>query len=109
MEEGLFSQTIEFSDVSYQSARKETQESIFTVLSGLYNYFGADTSVELTIANTPIPHDEIGNKRFFEHLVGEDAPDRGRIQPHPERQDARGRLEPRAASLHHLHGGSRRR
>lgn len=26
-----------------------------------------DTSVELTIANTPIPHDEIGNKRFFEH------------------------------------------
>lgn len=67
VEEGLFSQTIEFSDVSYQSARKETQENIFTVLSGLYNYFGADTSVELTIANTPIPHDEIGNKRFFEH------------------------------------------
>lgn len=64
MEEGLFSQTIEFSDVSYQSARKETQENIFTVLSGLYNYFGVDTSVELTIANTPIPHDEIGNKRF---------------------------------------------
>ena len=74
VEEGLFSQTIEFSDVSYQSARKETQESIFTVLSGLYNYFGADTSVELTIANTPIPHDEIGNKRFFEHSLEKTRP-----------------------------------
>ena len=65
VEEGLFSQTIEFSDVSYQSARKETQENIFTVLSGLYNYFAADTSVQLTITNTPIPESEIGNKRFF--------------------------------------------
>ena len=107
VEEGLFSQTIEFSDVSYQSARKETQESIFTVLSGLYNYFGADTSVELTIANTPIPHDEIGNKRFFEHSLEKTRPIVDEYNP--ERQDARGRLEPRAASLHHLHGGSRRR
>lgn len=74
VEEGLFSQTIEFSDVSYQSARKETQENIFSVLSGLYNYFGADTSVQLTIANTPIPEHEIGNKRFFEHSTEKTRP-----------------------------------
>ena len=47
------------------SARKESQQNIFTVLSSLYNYFGADSSVQLTIANVPIPDEEIGNKRFF--------------------------------------------
>ena len=65
VEEGLFSQTIEFADISYQSARKESQQNIFTVLSSLYNYFSADSSVQLTIANVPIPDEEIGNKRFF--------------------------------------------
>lgn len=65
VEEGLFSQTIEFSDISYQSARRENQQNIFTVLSSLYNYFGADSCVQLTIANVPIPEDEIGKKRFF--------------------------------------------
>ena len=67
VDEGLFSQTVEFSDISYQSARKETQENIFTVLSSLYNYFNADTSVQLSIANTPIPAEIIGTKRFFEY------------------------------------------
>ena len=66
VEEGLFSQTIEFSDISYQSARKETQESIFSALTSLYNYFNADTSVQLTIANTPLPETEIGTREFFE-------------------------------------------
>ena len=65
VEQGLFSQTIEFSDISYQSARRESQQNIFTVLSSLYNYFGADSCVQLTIANVPIPEDEIGRKRFF--------------------------------------------
>ena len=67
---GLYSETLGFSDISYQSARKETQENIFTALSGVYNYFGADTSVQLTIANTPIPQHLIGNKRFFEETGG---------------------------------------
>ncbi|ERL12880.1 AAA-like domain protein [Coriobacteriaceae bacterium BV3Ac1] len=71
---GLFSETLEFSDISYQSARKETQEHIFTVLSGVYNYFGADASVQLTIANTPIPAHIIGNKRFFEKTGGKTDP-----------------------------------
>lgn len=71
---GLFSETLEFSDISYQSARKETQENIFTVLSSVYNYFGADSSVQLTIANTPIPRHLIGNKRFFEETGGKTDP-----------------------------------
>ena len=66
VEEGLFSQTIEFSDISYQSARKDTQETIFSTLSTLYNYFNCDTAVQLIVANTPIPEHLIGRQRFFE-------------------------------------------
>lgn len=65
VEEDLFSQTVEFSDISYQSARKESQQNIFSVLSSLYNYFGADSCLQLTIANVPIPDAEIGRKTFF--------------------------------------------
>ena len=72
VEEGLFSQTVEFSDISYQSARRDAQENIFSVLSSLYNYFNADTSVQLSIANTPIPADAIGSKRFFRHVADVD-------------------------------------
>ena len=35
-------------------------------MSELYDYFGSETSVQLTIINTPIPEREIGRKRFFE-------------------------------------------
>lgn len=38
---GVFSQTVEFSDISYQSARKEARETAFTVMSSLFNYFPA--------------------------------------------------------------------
>ena len=72
VEEGLFSQTVEFSDISYQSARRDAQENIFSVLSSLYNYFNADASVQLSIANTPIPADVIGSKRFFRHAADVD-------------------------------------
>ena len=72
VEEGLFSQTVEFSDISYQSARRDAQENIFSVLSSLYNYFNADASVQLSIANTPIPANVIGSKRFFRHVADVD-------------------------------------
>ena len=72
VEEGLFSQTVEFSDISYQSARRDAQENIFSVLSSLYNYFNAEASVQLSIANTPIPADVIGSKRFFRHVADVD-------------------------------------
>ena len=72
VEEGFFSQTVEFSDISYQSARRDAQENIFSVLSSLYNYFNADASVQLSIANTPIPADVIGSKRFFRHVADVD-------------------------------------
>lgn len=64
-ERGLFSQTLSFSDISYQSARKETQETVLSAMCALYDSFGADSSLQLTVANTPIPADEVGNRSFF--------------------------------------------
>jgi len=69
---GMFSQTVEFSDISYQSARKEARETAFTVMSSLFNYFPADSHVQLQVVNAPIPADEVGRKVFFE--PGERAP-----------------------------------
>ena len=63
---GVFSQTVEFSDISYQSARKEARETAFTVMSSLFNYFPADSHVQLQVVNAPIPADEVGRKVFFE-------------------------------------------
>ena len=66
VEDGVFSQTLKFTDISYQSAREENQQAIFSTYCQLFDYFGAETSVQLNIVNTPIPADEIGNKVFFE-------------------------------------------
>ncbi|MDD4380944.1 MAG: conjugal transfer protein TraC [Atopobiaceae bacterium] len=66
VEEGLFSQTVSFSDISYQSARKDAQEAVFSAWCQLFDSFGADSSVQLSIVNTPIPADEIGNRTFFD-------------------------------------------
>ncbi|MCD8315836.1 MAG: hypothetical protein LUB61_00280 [Eggerthellaceae bacterium] len=61
----MFSQPLEFSDISYQSGRTDYQKNIFSSLSSIYNYFNADTSVQLTIANIPISEELIGKKKFF--------------------------------------------
>ena len=110
VEEGLFSQTIEFGDISYQSAREENQQSVFAAMSELYDYFGAETSVQLTITNTPIR----GREDRAQAFLREERPARRRIrrgvQPHPQRQDARGGFESRAPPLPHLpRGGGRHR
>jgi hypothetical protein len=67
VEEGLFSLTAEFGDISYQSAREESQQSVFAAMSELYDYFGGETGVQLTITNVPIPAAEVGRKTFFHH------------------------------------------
>ena len=65
VEEGLFSQTIAFDDISYQSAREESQQAIFSSWCQLFDYFGAETCVQLSVVNTPIQASEIGRKAFF--------------------------------------------
>ena len=70
VEEGLFSQTLAFDDISYQSAREESQQAIFSGWCQLFDYFGAESCVQLSVVNRPIPTELIGRKRFF----GEDDP-----------------------------------
>lgn len=65
VEEGLFSQTLSFDDISYQSAREESQQAIFSGWCQLFDYFGAESCVQLTVVNRPIPASEIGRKEFF--------------------------------------------
>lgn len=71
VEEGFFSQTIAFDDISYQSAREENQQAIFSAYCQLFDYFGAESCVQLSVVNTPVPASEIGRMRFFP----EDDPD----------------------------------
>jgi hypothetical protein len=65
VEEGLFSQTIAFDDISYQKARVESQQAIFSGWSQIYDYLGAGCGMQLTVCNTPMPADEIGARDFF--------------------------------------------
>ena len=65
VEDGLFSQTIAFDDISYQSAREENKKAVFSGWCQLFDYFGAESCVQLTVVNTPIPPSEIGKKAFF--------------------------------------------
>lgn len=65
VEEGLFSQTVSFDDISYQSAREENQQAIFSGWCQLFDYFGAESCVQLSVVNRPVPASEIGRKSFF--------------------------------------------
>ncbi|MCH4053926.1 MAG: hypothetical protein LKE76_05675 [Atopobiaceae bacterium] len=62
---GLFSQTLEFSDISYQSARREAKESVFSAWCQLFDSIGEDVALQLSVVNTPIPAEEIGHRSFF--------------------------------------------
>ena len=62
---GLFSMSVQFGDITYQCAKKDIRENIYSTMSSLYNYFNPDTSVQVTITNEPVPADEIGNRTFF--------------------------------------------
>lgn len=66
VEPGLFSETISFADISYQNSRDEDQLSVLKVMSDLLNYFGADCSVQLSVLNTPLLDEEVGNRAFYD-------------------------------------------
>ena len=62
---GLFSKTLQFSDISYQSARREAKESVFSAWCQLFDSIGEDVALQLSVVNTPIPAEEIGHRSFF--------------------------------------------
>lgn len=73
VEEGLFSETIAFSDTSYQSTRDDIQKGIFSSMCRLYDQFGADTLIQMSVINTPIPSSEIGSRQFFDPMKQDSA------------------------------------
>ena len=74
VESGLYSETVEFSDVSYQSAMEDSQRATFNALAQLLDHFSADTMVQYSVSNVPIPDEEVGHRTFFDPATaGENA------------------------------------
>lgn len=69
VEEGLFSASMSFTDTSYHSSRDDVQKGMFSSMCRLYDQFGADTLVQLSVINTPLPRDVVGSRRFFNPMA----------------------------------------
>ena len=87
---GMFSQTIEFSDISYQSARKEARETAFTVMSSLFNYFPGGLPRAAPGRERAHPRRRGRPQGLLRARRARHRRARRRVQPHPQRQDARG-------------------
>lgn len=70
VEPGLYSQTIAFDDISYQSASSEAQDAVCRKMRQMLNALDTDSCLQVTMVNRPLHENEIGNRRFF----GEDDP-----------------------------------
>lgn len=88
VEEGMFSSSIAFDDTSYHSVRDEQQKAMFSAITRLYDQFGADALVQMSVINTPLLKEEVGHRKFFDpERQANDAArnDAQVIQQHPER------------------------
>lgn len=66
VEDGLFSASLAFDDTSYHSVRDEQQKAMFSALTRLYDQFGPNTLVQMSVINTPLLREEVGNRQFFD-------------------------------------------
>ena len=71
VEEGLFSETLAFDDTSYHSVRDDMQKGVFAAMCRLYDQFGADTLVQMSVINTPLLAEEVGSRKFFDPAAQE--------------------------------------
>ena len=55
VDEGIFSISLAFEDVSYQSAREEAQNGVLQLLSQLYSCVGSDADLQVSLLNVPLP------------------------------------------------------
>lgn len=65
VEPGIYSVTLEFSDISYQSARVDTQKDTFKTMCAIYDYFPPSVSIQFSVVNTQLRYDQIGSRQFF--------------------------------------------
>lgn len=66
VEEGYYSETLAFDDVTYQNAREAYQKGVLSVMCDIYNYLNAETTVQFSVINTPLREDELQNRRFYD-------------------------------------------
>lgn len=66
VEEGLFSASLAFDDTSYHSVRDEQQKAMFSAMTRLYDQFGANTLVQMSVINTPLLSEEVGSRQLDE-------------------------------------------
>lgn len=79
VEEGVFSETLEFTDMCYQSARDDEQRGVFDKLQDVANSFGAGSSFQYLLTNIPLDKEEIGRRAFFDEAAAGDNADLARI------------------------------
>lgn len=66
VEDGYFSETLAFDDITYQNAREADQRVILATTAGIYNYFSDDVTVQFSIVNQPLRDDEIKSRQFYD-------------------------------------------
>lgn len=74
VEPGLFSQTVSFGDISYQSMGDESQKSVCRQMRKLYDGLTPDVGLQLVLFNRPLTKGEMSNRRFFGRVEGPAAP-----------------------------------
>lgn len=66
VEDGYYSETLEFSDITYQSARDDDQKTILATLCDVLNYFSPDAHVQFGVINTPLRAEEVSSRKFYD-------------------------------------------
>ena len=66
VEPGVYSETMSFDDITYQNSRESDQASLLKCMFDLYNYFNAETSVQMSVINTPLRDEELARRKFFD-------------------------------------------
>lgn len=66
VEEGFYSETLSFDDITYQSARESDQKDILATMCDVLNYFSPDMSIQFSIVNIPLRKDEMQNRKFYD-------------------------------------------
>ena len=66
VEEGFYSETLAFDDVTYQSAREDDQKTILVTMKDVLNYLDNDVTAQFSVVNTPLRDDEIASRRFYD-------------------------------------------
>lgn len=64
--DGLYSETLAFDDISYQSAREEDQRGVLAALGELYNYLSPEMTLQYTLVNRPLRDEEIVSRSFYD-------------------------------------------